>query len=102
MRTYQDVVKATFKQHKSSKMTPQAKMKLASQTWKKVKGKQGKKGKGMTMGSMSGGGKHQMPDGSMMDDEDHMEGEGFEGVKEGFMSVMRPAFKIGMALAPML
>tara|TARA_R110002153_G_scaffold75250_2_gene194822 strand:+ start:5553 stop:5855 length:303 start_codon:yes stop_codon:yes gene_type:complete len=100
MKTYQDVVKATFKQHKGSDMTPQAKMKLASKNWKKIKGK---KGKGMTMASMSGGGgKHKMPDGSMMDDEDHMEGEGFEGFKDGFMSVIKPAFKIGMALAPML
>ena len=97
MKTYQDVVKATFKQHKNSKMTPQAKMKLASKNWKKIK--QG--GKGMTMGSMSGGGKHKMDDGSIMDDDD-MEGEGFEGFKDGFMSVIKPAFKIGMALAPML
>lgn len=100
MKTYQDVVKATFKQHKNSNMTPQAKMKLASKNWKKIKGKSGK---GMTMSSMSGGGgKHIMPDGSIMDDDD-MEGEGFgKDFADGFMSVVKPVSKIAMALAPLL
>ena len=94
MTTYQEVVKQTFKQHEGSNMTPQEKMKLASQNWKKVKGSGGgggggKKGKGSKFQSKGKG----------MEEE----GEGFgKDVRDGFMSVVKPAFKIGMALAPML
>jgi hypothetical protein len=93
MTTYQEVVKATFKQHKDSNMTPQEKMKLASQNWKKIKARGGgKKGKGSKYESKGKG-----------IESVTMEGGGFgKDVRDGFMSVVKPAFKIGMALAPML